>query len=199
MDYKNFMIPAYMVIVIILLGGFLPALNIVGEKEKGTIEQINITPVRKTTFIFAKLIPYWIMGLIVLSICMLLAWAVYGLSPNGGIWTVYLFSLLFIFALSGFGLVVSNYSDTMQQAMFVMFFFILVFMLMSGLLTPISSMPRWAQVITWLNPPRYFIEMMRGVYLQGCSLADLSHQLLALLGFDIFFGTWAVMSYRKTR
>ena len=198
MDYKNFMIPAYMVIAIILLGGFLPAL-IVGEKEKGTIEQINITPVRKTTFIFAKLIPYWIMGLIVLSICMLLAWAVYGLSPHGGIWTVYLFSLLFIFALSGFGLVVSNYSDTMQQAMFVMFFFILVFMLMSGLLTPISSMPRWAQVITWLNPPKYFIEMMRGVYLQGCSLADLSHQLLALLGFDVFFGTWAVMSYRKTR
>ena len=186
MDYKNFMIPAYMVIVIILLGGFLP-------------EQINITPVRKTSFIFAKLIPYWVMGLIVLSICMLLAWAVYGLSPHGGIWTVYLFSLLFIFALSGFGLIVSNYSDTMQQAMFVMFFFILVFMLMSGLLTPISSMPRWAQVITWLNPPRYFIEMMRGVYLQGCSLADLSHQLLALLGFDIFFGTWAVMSYRKTR
>ena len=121
MDYKNFMIPAYMVIVIILLGGFLPALNIVGEKEKGTIEQINITPVRKTSFIFAKLIPYWVMGLIVLSICMLLAWAVYGLSPHGGIWTVYLFSLLFIFALSGFGLVVSNYSDTMQQAMFVMF------------------------------------------------------------------------------
>ena len=198
MDYKNFMIPAYMVIVIILLGGFLPALNIVGEKEKGTIEQINITPVRKTTFIFAKLIPYWIMGLIVLSVCILLAWAVYGLSPHGGIWTVYLFSLLFIFALSGFGLVVSNYSDTMQQAMFVMFFFILVFMLMSGLLTPISSMPRWAQVITWLNPPRYFIEMMRGVYLQGCSLADLSHQCLALLGFDVFFGTWAVMSYRKT-
>ena len=198
MDYKNFMIPAYMVIVIILLGGFLPALNIVGEKEKGTIEQINITPVRKTTFIFAKLIPYWIMGLIVLSVCMLLAWAVFGLSPHGGIWTVYLFSLLFIFALSGFGLVVSNYSDTMQQAMFVMFFFILVFMLMSGLLTPISSMPRWAQVITWLNPPRYFIEMMRGVYLQGCSLADLSHQFLALLGFDVFFGTWAVMSYRKT-
>ena len=197
MDYKNFMIPAYMVIVIILLGGFLPALNIVGEKEKGTIEQINITPVRKTSFIFAKLIPYWVMGLIVLSICMLLAWAVYGLSPHGGI--CYLFSLLFIFALSGFGLIVSNYSDTMQQAMFVMLFFILVFMLMSGLLTPISSMPRWAQVITWLNPPRYFIEMMRGVYLQGCSLADLSHQLLALLGFDIFFGTWAVMSYRKTR
>lgn len=198
MDYKNFMIPAYMVIVIILLGGFLPALNIVGEKEKGTIEQINITPVRKTSFIFAKLIPYWVMGLIVLSICMLLAWAVYGLSPHGGIWTVYLFSLLFIFALSGFGLVVSNYSDTMQQAMFVMFFFILVFMLMSGLLTPISSMPEWAQVITRFNPPRYFIEMMRGVYLQGCSLADLSHQLLALLGFDVFFGTWAVMSYRKT-
>ena len=72
MDYKIYMIPAYMVIVIILLGGFLPALNIVGEKEKGTIEQINITPVRKTTFIFAKLIPYWVLGILVLSVCMLL-------------------------------------------------------------------------------------------------------------------------------
>lgn len=198
MDYKIYMIPAYMVIVIILLGGFLPALNIVGEKEKGTIEQINITPVRKTTFIFAKLIPYWVLGILVLSVCMLLAWLVYGLSPGKGIWTVYLFSVLFIFAISGFGLTVSNYSDTMQQAMFVMFFFILIFMLMSGLLTPISSMPRWAQVLTWLNPPRYFIEMLRGVYLQGCTLTDLGTQLLALLGFDVFFGTWAVLSYRKT-
>ena len=72
-----------------------------------------------------------------------------------------------IFALSGFDLIVSNYSDTMQQTMFVMVFFILVFMLMSGLLTPISSMPEWAQVITWLNPPRYFIEMMRGVEVYG--------------------------------
>ena len=169
-----------------------------GEKEKGTIEQINITPVRKTTFIFAKLIPYWVLGILVLSVCMLLAWLVYGLSPGKGIWTVYLFSVLFIFAISGFGLTVSNYSDTMQQAMFVMFFFILIFMLMSGLLTPISSMPRWAQVLTWLNPPRYFIEMLRGVYLQGCTMTDLGTQLLALLGFDAFFGTWAVLSYRKT-
>lgn len=79
-----------------------------------------------------------------------------------------------------------------------MFFFILIFMLMSGLLTPISSMPRWAQVLTWLNPPRYFIEMLRGVYLQGCTMTDLGIQLLALLGFDAFFGTWAVLSYRKT-
>lgn len=126
MDYKHYMIPAFMIIILILLGGFLPALNIVGEKEKGTIEQINITPVPKFTFIFAKLIPYWVMVLLVLTVTMLLAYLVYGLSPLGGVWTIFLFAVFFIFAISGFGLIVSNYSNTMQQAMFVMFFFILV-------------------------------------------------------------------------
>ncbi len=197
LDYKMFMIPALMVIVLLLLGGFLPALNIVGEKEKGTIEQINITPVSKFTFIFAKLIPYWVMGLLVLSVCMLLAWLVYGLAPQGNVGIIYLFSVLFILAVSGFGLIVSNYSDTMQQAMFVMFFFMLIFMLMSGLLTPLRSMPDWAQYMTVINPPRYYIEMMRMVYLKGGMLADLQTQLWALVAIDAVLGTWAVLSYRK--
>lgn len=196
-DYKIFMIPALMVLVLLWLGGFLPALNIVGEKEKGTIEQINITPVSKFMFIFAKLIPYWVMGLLVLMVCMLLAWAVYGLVPQGSVWVIYLFSILFIFAVSGFGLIVSNYSDTMQQAMFVMFFFMLIFMLMSGLLTPLRSMPEWAQYFTVINPPRYYIEMMRLVYLKGGTLADLQTQLWALVAIDAVLGTWAVLSYRK--
>lgn len=170
MDSKYFLIPALMVIVFILLGGFLPTLNIVSEKEKGTIEQINITPVSKFTFIIAKLIPYWMMGFAVLTIAMTLAWAVYDFAPQGNILLIYLFAVLFIIAISGFGLVVSNYSDTLQQAMFVMFFFVLVFMLLSGLFTPISSMPRWAQAIASLTPPRYLIETMRLVYLKGAVL-----------------------------
>ncbi len=197
MDYKLFMIPALMVIVLILMGGFLPALNIVGEKEKGTIEQINISPVPRLTFIAAKLIPYWIIGFLVLTITMLVGKLVYGLWPAGGIWTIYVFSLLFICTVSGFGLVVSNYAATMQQATFICFFFVLIFMLMSGLLTPLRSMPQWAQYLTILNPPRYFIEMMRAVYLKGATLTDLWSQFIALAAFAVVFSTWAILSYRK--
>ncbi len=197
MNYKFFMIPALMTVIMILLGGFLPALNIVGEKEKGTIEQINITPIPKSVFIFAKLIPYWIMGMIVLTLTMLLGYLVYGLYPQGGIALVYLFAMLFILAVSGFGLVVSNYAATMQQATFIMFFFVLIFMLMSGLFTPLRSMPQWAQNITVINPPRYFIEAMRAIYLKAAGFTDLIPQFFALLSFDLFFGTWAVLSYKK--
>jgi len=197
LDYKIYMIPALMIIILIVMCGFLPTLNIVSEKERGTIEQMNVTPVSKFTFILAKMIPYWLMGMLILSICMALAYFVYGLYPVGSILIIYLFSFLFVLAISGFGLVVSNYSNTLQQAMFVMFFFIMIFQLMSGLLTPIRSMPAWAQWITLFNPPRYFVQMMRLIYLKGGSLSDLSTEFVALLGFVIFFGLWAVVSYRK--
>lgn len=197
LDYKLYMVPALMVIILIVMCGFLPTLNIVSEKERGTIEQMNVTPVSKFMFIFAKLIPYWLMGVVILSICMALAYFVYGLYPKGNILIIYLFAFLFILSMSGFGLVISNHSNTMQQAMFVMFFFVMIFQLMSGLLTPIRSMPEWAQWITVFNPPRYFVQMMRIVYLKGGSLTDLSTEFFALLGFVAFFGIWAVISYRK--
>jgi ABC-2 type transport system permease protein len=197
LDYKLFMIPALMVILLIVMCGFLPTLNIVSEKERGTIEQMNVTPVSKFMFIIAKLIPYWLMGIVILTVCMALAYFIYGLYPIGNILIIYLFSFLFIMSISGLGLVISNYSDTMQQAMFVMFFFVMIFQLMSGLLTPIRSMPEWAQWITVFNPPRYFVRMMRLIYLKGGGLADLSAEFFALLGFVLFFGLWAVVSYRK--
>ena len=198
LDYKLYMIPALMVILLIILCGFLPALNIVNEKERGTIEQINVTPVSKFMFIIAKLIPYWLMGLLVLSVCMLLARVVYGLSPAGHVGVIYLIAVLFVLTISGFWLVVSNHSSTMQQALFMMFFFVMVFQLMSGLLTPIRSMPEWAQWITVLNPPRYFIHAVRLLYLKGSTFADLSGDFAALLGFMFFFNAWAVISYRKS-
>lgn len=198
LDYKVFMVPAIMVTLLTLMCGFLPALNIVGEKEVGTIEQMNVTPVNKFTFILAKLIPYWIIGLLALTLCIILAALVYGLIPVGRLTTLYFFASVYILVVSGFGLLISNYSNTMQQAMFVMFFFIMIFILMSGLFTPISSMPEWAQNITIFNPLRYFIQVMRMVYLKGSGVADLYTQLIALCCFAIFFNGWAVLSYRKS-
>lgn len=198
LDYKVFMIPALMVILLTMLCGFMPALNIVGEKEKGTIEQINVTPVSKFTFIMAKLIPYWIIGFVVLSFCFALVALVYGLTPAGNVFTIYLFTILYVLTVSGLGLIVSNYSETMQQAMLVMFFFMMLLILLSGLFTPISAMPGWAQWITVFNPLRYFIQVMRLVYLKGSVITDLYVQLAALVTFALSVNCWAVLSYRKS-
>lgn len=197
LDYKTFMVPALMTMLLVMLCGFLPALNVVGEKEAGTIEQINVTPVSRFTFTLSKLLPYWLIGFIVLNLCMLLAWAVYGLTPAGSIFTIYLATLIFVLVMSGLGLVISNYSSTMQQAMFVMWFCMLIFILMSVLFTPISSMPDWAQYITYINPLRYFMEMMRMVYLKGSGIGDIVQQLYVLSCFATILYGWAIHSYRK--
>lgn len=198
LNYKLFMVPALMVMLLTMICGFLPALNVVGEKEAGTIEQMNVTPVHKFTFIAVKLIPYWLIGFVVLTICFILAWLLYGILPAGHFLTIYGFALIFLPVVSGFGLVISNHSATLQQAMFVMWFFMLVLILMSGLFTPIHSMPEWAQWITRINPLRYFVEVMRTIYLRGGGFAELLPQLGALLAFALIFNIWAVRSYRKS-
>lgn len=197
LDYKIFMVPALMVMLLTTLAGFLPALNIVGEKEAGTIEQINVTPIPKKIFILAKLIPYWIIGFVVLTLCIGLVALLYGLYPVGNIAWIYLFAMVYILVISGIGLVISNYSDTIQQAMFVMFFFMLILILMSGLFTPLNSMPDWAQKITLFNPLRYFIQVMRQVYLKGSSFGDLLPQFFTLCAFAAGMNIWAILSYKK--
>jgi ABC-2 type transport system permease protein len=198
LNYKLFMVPALMVMLVTVICGFLPALNIVSEKEVGTIEQMNVTPVGKFKFILAKLIPFWVVGFVVLTLSFGLAWLIYGILPVGSLGIIYLLSALFVLVMSGFGLVISNHSATMQQAMFVMFFFMIILLLMSGLFTPVMSMPQWAQIITILNPLKYFVDIMRMVYLKGSGLADLSLQIGALLAFATLFNFWAVKSYRKS-
>ena len=196
-NYKLFMIPALFAIVMMLMTGFLPTLNIVGEKESGTIEQINVTPVSKWSFILAKLIPYWLIALFVITVCLLLAWLVYGITPAGPLWLVYVLAMLLALFFSSFGLIVSNYSDTMQQAMFVMWFFVVSIMLLSGLFTPTRSMPQWAYLTTYINPMHYFIDAIRTVFIRGGGLHETAHQVLALAGIGTLMGCWAVQSYKK--
>ena len=196
-NYKLFMIPALLAIVMMLMTGFLPTLNIVGEKEAGTIEQINVTPVSKWSFILAKLIPYWLIALFVITVCLLLAWLVYGITPAGPVWLIYVLAMLLALFFSSFGLIVSNYSDTMQQAIFVMWFFVVLLMLLSGLFTPTRSMPALAYASTYINPMHYFIEAIRTVFIRGGSLQHIWHQVLALLAIGIIMACWAVQSYKK--
>ena len=197
LNFKLFMIPALFAIVMMLMTGFLPALNIVGEKEAGTIEQINVTPVSKWSFILAKLIPYWIIALFVITVCLLLAWGVYGITSKGPVVLIYLLALLLALFFSSLGLIVSNYSDTMQQAIFVMWFFVVMMLLLSGLFTPTRSMPSWAYATTYVNPMSYFVDAIRTVFVRGGGLSSIWHQVLTLLGISSVMAVWAVVSYKK--
>ena len=196
-NYKLYMIPALLAIVMMLMTGFLPTLNIVGEKETGTIEQINVTPVSKWAFILSKLIPYWIIALFVVTVCLILAWLVYGITPVGSVWLVYLLAMLLALFFSSLGLIISNYSSTMQQAIFVMWFFVVCIMLLSGLFTPTRSMPQWAYMSTYINPMHYFIDAIRTVFIRGGGFQDIAHQLMALFGIGTVMACWAVQSYKK--
>lgn len=197
LNFRNFMVPALMVVLLIIICGFLPTMNLVSEVETGTIEAINVTPVHKFTFILSKLLPFWIVALLVITEGMLIGWLVYGLAPLGSIGSIYLASLLFSLVMSGFGVAVANRSATILQSIFVMMAFIIIFQLMGGLFTPIGSMPEWAQWITYAVPPRYFNEIMRAVYLKGATVADLWPQFTALALFAAGFCGLAALTYRK--
>lgn len=197
LDYKPYMIPALIAMTLILLVGFLPALNVVGEKERGTIEQINVTPVSRLEFILSKMIPYWSVGLFIVAFSMILAWKIHGIVPEGSPWLVALFSIVYIFTISSLGLTISNYSDTMRQAAIVMFFFIVIFILTSGLISPIASMPHWAQEATRLNPLRYIITAMREIYLKGSTFTQLLPQFVPLCIYGAVASIWAVISFKK--
>jgi len=197
MNYRYFMVPGILVILITMVGAFLSALNIVKEKEIGTIEQINVTPIRKSQFILGKLIPFWVLGFVILTIGLLISWIAYGIVPVGSIFTIYLFTAVYLVSILGLGLLVSTFANTQQQAMLLSFFLMMIFILLGGLYTSIDSMPVWAQTFTKFNPVSYFIEVMRMVVLKGSSLYDIRYHLLTVLIFGIVLNGLAVWNYRK--
>jgi ABC-2 type transport system permease protein len=197
MNYRFFMVPGILVILITMVGAFLSALNIVREKEIGTIEQINVTPIRKYQFILGKLIPFWVLGFVILTIGLLIARFAYGIIPEGSLFTIYIFTGVYLLSVLGVGLLISTYAHTQQQAMLISFFIMMVFILLGGLYTSIDSMPAWAQAFTKVNPVSYFIEVMRMVVLKGSSLWDIRYHAGITLAFGIVFNSWAVLSYRK--
>lgn len=197
LNYKYFMVPGILVILLTMVGSNLTAINIVKEKEIGTIEQINVTPIKKVHFILGKLIPFWLIGLFVLTIGLTIARFAYNIIPAGSFITIYIFAAIYLLAVLGLGLLISTYSVNQQQATLLSFFLMMIFILLGGLYTSIDSMPEWAKWITRFNPVAYFIEVMRMVVLKGSGLADIKQHLLIISGFALFFNGWAVFSYRK--
>ncbi len=198
LNYKVYMVPGILAILVTLVGGFLSALNIVKEKEAGTIEQINVSPIKKHHFILGKLIPFWILANVVFTIGLFIAWLLYGIIPLGSLFVLYSFVWIYLLAILGFGLLISTFCDTQQQAMLIMFFFLMIFILMGGLFTSIDSMPEWAKVITKFNPLRYFIEVMRMVILKGSSFRDISWHMMVIACFALVLNAAAIFNYKKT-
>lgn len=198
MNYKMFMVPGILAILVTMVGGFLTALNIVKEKEVGTIEQINVTPIKKHHFILGKLIPFWVLGNIVFTVGLCVSYVIYGIIPSGHLIVLYSFVWVYLLVVMGFGLLISTFCETQQQAMFIMFFFMMVFILMGGLFTSIESMPGWAQVVTKFNPVSYLIAVMRMVILKGSGFSDILPHLASVGVFAVFLNGWAILNYKKT-
>ncbi len=197
MNYQVFMVPGILVILVTMVGAFLSALNIVKEKEVGTIEQINVTPIKKYQFILGKLIPFWVLGLIILTIGLLISRIVYGIIPVGSIVTVYIFAAVYLLAVLGLGLLVSTFANTQQQAMLLSFFMMMIFIMLGGLYTSIDSMPGWVKTFTLINPVAYFIEVTRMVILKGSTLVDIRSHLIIVFGFAVVLNSLAVWNYKK--
>lgn len=197
LDYKIYMIPAIFALMLTLIVGFLPALNIVGEKERGTIEQMNVTPVGKVEFVISKLVPYWCVGMAMSVLALVMGKLLYGILPAGSIALIFLFLFLFCVLISSFAIIISNHSETIRQASLTMFFFLVIFILMSGLLTPIRSMPEWAQWLSMLDPMRHIIEVLRLLFVKEPTFGELLPQFRSLMLFTVVSSAYAVVSYRK--
>lgn len=197
LNYKTYMVPGILVLLVTMLTLFLSGMNIVREKEIGTLEQINVTPIKKHQFIVGKLFPFWVIGLLVLTIGLLIAKIVFSIPILGNVFIIYGFAALYLMVILGIGLFISNFTETQQQSMFISWFFMVVFILMSGLFTPIESMPVWAQRITYINPIRYFVEFTRMVMLKGSGFYEVRIHFIIIVAYAILVNFLAIWSYKK--
>jgi ABC-2 type transport system permease protein len=197
MDYSYFMVPGILVQLITLIGTLMTALNIVREKENGTLEQLNVTPMRPAVFLAAKLLPLWIISMGEFVAGILIAVFLFNVPLLGSPLVMLVGAALFLLAALGLGLWVSTVTETQQQALFVTFSLIMVYLLMSGLFTPVRAMPDWVRMLAQLNPMMHFIELVRAVMLKGAGWADVWRQLLPLAGLGFGVLALSVSRYHK--
>jgi ABC-2 type transport system permease protein len=197
LNYKTYMVPGILCLLVTIIAFLLSGMNIVREKEIGTIEQINVTPIRKVQFIAGKLLPFWIIALFELAFGLFIGKLLFSIPIIGSLWLIFLSAAVYIFVILGFGLLISTMTNTQQQSMLVSFFFMVIFILMSGLFTSIESMPVWAQNLDKINPIAYFIRIMRMVMLKGSNFYDIRESFYSLVVYALAIISFAVWRYRK--
>ncbi len=198
LDYKFFMVPGILVLLVTMIALFLSGMNIVKEKEIGTIEQLNVTPILKYQFIIGKLLPFLIIGLFEFTLGLAIALFWFKVPFLGSIGLIYLFTFVYLILILGIGMFISTITETQQQALFLAWFFSVIFILMSGLFTPIESMPDWAQKLTYLNPIRYYVEVIRLVMLKGSSFSSIKVNFLVIVVSAVLINMAAIKNYKKT-
>lgn len=197
LDYKTYMVPGILVLLVTIIGMFLSSMNVVREKEMGTIEQINVSPVKKYQFVIGKLLPFWFIALFELAFGLTLARIIFGIPILGSLWLIFGVASVYLLAVLGIGLFISTLVNTQQQAMFLAWFFAVVFIMMSGLFTPVDSMPEWAQQVNIVNPIAYFIKMMRMIMLKGSEFSDIIKPFSSIVVYACISLTLAIWRYRK--
>jgi len=197
LNYITYMVPGILVLLVTIIGMFLSSMNLVREKEIGTIEQINVTPIKKYQLIIGKLLPFWLIALFELAFGLAIAKLVFNIPILGSIGLIFLVAMIYLLVIQGFGLLISTLTFTQQQAMFLSWFFLVIFIMMSGLFTPVQSMPLWAQYINYANPIAYFIEIIRMIMLKGSMMADIQKPLMALGIYAVISLSLATWRYRK--
>lgn len=198
LDYITFMVPGILVVLVSMIGLFLSGMNIVREREIGTIEQLNVTPITKVQFMVGKLVPFWLIGMFDLLIGLALARYGFHIPFLGSLGTILVVGGIYLVLIQALGLFISTITDTQQQAMFIAWFIMVVFILMGGLFTPIESMPEWAQTLTFGNPVAYFIKAMRMVLLKGAGWAEIWEIVLILIGISTLLLVISINRYKKT-
>lgn len=198
LDYRQYMVPGILVALVTIVGTMFTAQNVAREKELGTLEQLNVTPISRAEFISAKLLPFWVLAMGELALGLGLGAAVFGMPIRGSLLLVLAIGGIYLVAALGIGLLISTMVETQQQAMFVTFFILMIYLLMSGLYTPIESMPPWVRAVAELNPVKHFVEVTRAILLKGAGPADILRPIGILALFAAGFFSLAVWRYRKT-
>ncbi len=198
LNYKIYMLPGILVILVTVIGMFLTALNLVREKEIGTIEQINVTPIRKHHLLIGKLVPFWIIAMFELAFGLTIGHFFFHLPIEGSLFTLFGFGAIYLLVALGIGLFLSTITNNQQQVMFLSYFFMLTFILMSGIFTPADSMPEWAQIVNYINPFYYFIRAIRMILLKGSAFIHVLPEALSLITYTVIIFSLAIWKYRKT-
>ncbi len=193
-----FMVPGIIAVLLTMITMMLTSMAIVREREIGTLEQLMVTPISTPSLIMGKTVPFAILGFIELSVALIFGIEWFGIPFEGSWLLLYILSFIFLFTTLGLGMFISTISTTQQQAMFFAWFFSIFAILTSGFFTPISNMPESIQLLTYLNPLRYYLHIVRGIMMKGTSAAILYPQILAMIifGFVIFSFAWMRFSKR---
>jgi ABC-2 type transport system permease protein len=197
LNYQHYMVPGILVALVTMIGTLLSAQNIAREKELGTLEQLNVTPIRRGEFITAKLLPFWALGLLELSLGLIVGKLVFDIPMVGSVLLLYGAAVVYLAVALGIGLWISTLVETQQQAMFVTFFIVIIYLLMSGLFTPIDSMAPWVQTVTMINPVRHFVTISRAILMKGAGPREIAQPFLILLTTAAIVLVVAVRQYRK--